>query len=285
MKKEKSNIHFGKVEGDVHVYQQVNNNKGEKENASNRFWKIILKYKIEASIATVASLVTILAYFDINLKNIFPLNKNSNQTIDTTILTSKTQIFDTNANKSQQKESIPTINQPSINIKKYPDKIRKDAKEQKNASDNNKNNSGLIITYNQSGGQNIVNYQGGKFNQANIDNRPIINDSGYYGANLLKESLVKVLPNIPYSLQCTIPTNTSVRIIITSKDEKPSRWVIKMGTSKNWRYKILSQSPQVQQFDLEDESGDIYLQFVENGSAEFAYYFNNSLVWKKNITW
>lgn len=149
------------------------------------------------------------------------------------------------------------------------------------------NPNALIVTENQSGGQNIINYNAEKFNPANISNKPIFEPEGNYGQNILCEDVQLLKQAIPYSLSAKIPVNTTLKVNIEmiGEDKKP-KWGIKISSKKNWRYNTYDNSLKfIQQFELEDEFGELNIIFNESGEAIIKIYFNDEMIGEKRIKW
>lgn len=149
------------------------------------------------------------------------------------------------------------------------------------------NPNALIITNNQSGGQNTVNYSGGKLNPANLTNKPIFDENGYYGLSILNEKCKTLQKETAYSFSAKIPVNTKLKVVIKRiGEDKNPLWFMKVGSEKNWRYNLYDNSKDFsQQFDLDDEFGDLYIIFRESGEAKIKIFYNDSLIEEKNIKW
>ncbi|MEO0312215.1 MAG: hypothetical protein RIQ89_1872, partial [Bacteroidota bacterium] len=95
----------------------------------------------------------------------------------------------------------------------------------------------LITTQNQSGGMNTINYTGEKFNPANVSLKPILDENGNYGVNILNQNVTQISKDIAYSFAAKIPVNTIMKVTLSkiSEDKRPL-WGMRLGTAKNWIY-------------------------------------------------
>lgn len=145
----------------------------------------------------------------------------------------------------------------------------------------------LIVNNNQSGGQNTVNYSGGRLNPANLINKPIFDENGYYGLSILNEKCKTLQKEISYSFSAKIPVNTKLKVIIQRIGENRNPlWFIKVGSEENWRFNSYDNSKDFsQQFDLEEEFGDLFVIFKESGEAKIKIFYNDSLIEEKKIKW
>jgi hypothetical protein len=142
----------------------------------------------------------------------------------------------------------------------------------------------LINTQHQSGGTNIVNYNGEKLNPANILQKPIFNDNGNYGLSILSQNLTNILKETPYSFSANIPVNTILKVTLSKLgDDKQPSWAMKVGSEKNWRYNPYKEGEQ--EFNLDEGLGDLLIIFSGTGAAKMKIYFNNDFLSEKIITW
>lgn len=144
----------------------------------------------------------------------------------------------------------------------------------------------LIVTNEQSGGTNIVNYNGGKYNPANTQNKPIFEKNGSYGVNILEESAVSFTKDTDYSFFAQIPVNQKLKVILTKNDsDKSALWGMNIGKIKNWVYTTYDNINGNQVYTLEEDRGDLNIIFWKSGSAKLDIYYNDVLVSSKVISW
>lgn len=142
----------------------------------------------------------------------------------------------------------------------------------------------LIITKDQSGGQNTVNIFGGKLNKANMNHKPIFELQGHFGINILNPSVTSIEKDVEYSFLANIPDSSKLTVTLSKHgDDKTPKWGMDAFAGKNWRHSIYKNGEQ--EYDLDDTEGELKIIFQEIGSATLKIYFNGELINTKVIQW
>lgn len=187
------------------------------------------------------------------------------------------------------------VNQPGpiiVNVKKGDYVTGQKTENHKNESTNSKSQevhndypSALIVTHGQTGGENVVNINGGKSNPANVTKKPIFDESGYYGLNILNENTSTVKKELHYSFSAKIPRDTKLKVIIQRiGEEKRPFWGTEVSSQRPWRNKLYDGSKDFsQEYDLDDEIGDMHMIFSESGAAKIKIFYNEKLIQERNI--
>ncbi|MCA2611903.1 MAG: hypothetical protein IM521_19300 [Microcystis sp. M27BS1] len=145
--------------------------------------------------------------------------------------------------------------------------------------------SALIVTKDQKGGQNTVNVYGA-INPANKENKPLFDDTGYFGENILKPDLISLTKEKDYSFTARIPDNSKlkVRLVKIGVDKSP-QWVMGAFNAKSWRWSRYNNILGEQEYELDEPKGDLQIIFKETGTASLEIFFNGELLSSKLIKW